>query len=82
LSIFHYRNNSIFFQHVSSHGSKSYAHTYPPRSSWHHLDLMSCVSKSCLSSSHIFKLQLCYLSKMWYNSIIGFVLAIVVYDGV
>jgi hypothetical protein len=34
--------------------------------------------KSCLSSSHIFKLQLSYLSKMCCISIIGFVLAIVV----
>jgi hypothetical protein len=52
----------------------TYDHTYPPRSSWHHLDSMSCLSKSCLSSPHIFKLQLYYLSKLCCISIIGFVL--------
>jgi hypothetical protein len=63
----------FLFSIVSFHNSKSYDHTYPPRSSWHHLDPISYPSKSCLSGSHIFKLQLCYLSKMCFVLIIGVV---------
>jgi hypothetical protein len=39
---------------------------------WHHLDLVSLLHQTTLSSSHIFKVQLSYLSKMCCISIIRF----------
>jgi hypothetical protein len=46
--------------------------------SWDHFDPMSYPSRYIISSSRIFKFQLCCLSKVWYISIIEFYFAIVV----
>jgi hypothetical protein len=47
-------------------------------SSWDHFDPISCPSRYIISSSRIFKFQLCHLSKVWYILIIEFYFAIVV----